>query len=777
MKQFNKRKLSVVISLLLCMILAFGSTFAYLTDTTSKTNTVTIGKVEIDVVEELWSQLPDTNGDGIPDAAEHVIPSQTVTKDPSIKNTGNNDAYVYLSVEVPNRNITSFNPDGTKVNGGNPTETDLFNYEINDGWMLISSKTESGKTVYTYGYEEKLAAGAETPTLFDSVTVVNTQESQGLEETIQNIVINGYAIQYDNVEDLLNGWNIINNQAGLGTPSISNILIPGPEFNATIPATATKVAFVDDVAPAAYTFENGKLLDVSDAQDTGVVSWYDEATTTYYVSTQRNELDALINPDSSYMFSQKPSLTDFDFTYLDTKISTDMSYMFYRSTGLTSIDVSSFVTDNVTDMGYMFGSNNKSYGMKLTNINLGENFETSKVTSFLGMFRFCMSLEEVDISMFDTSSAKSLSRMFDRCNSLKTVDVSGFNTSSVENLSTMFQRCWALEELDVSGWNTSNCTDFSFLFSECNKVKELDVSQWNVSKALNMQQVFNNCYVITNLEVSEWNPKLCENVSYLCYGCKELKIFDASKWDLGNVKIANSMFANCEKLQYFSTKKWNTSSMEKIGFMFYGCKSFKKLDCEDWDVRNVKSFDHFMAHSQMEEYDVSKWQVTNKCENLNAIFHSTKETNIDVTDWDTSNVIAFNQMFDGMYYLEEVDGLETWNTSNGVCFAEMFHSCGSLKEINLSSFDTRKANTGTIISDNKDKSYGLQDMFTGCNGLQKLTLSESFTRFGDGNISSSLYAYFPTSSSGYWYNAETGQAYLPEEIPDLTAATYVATMP
>ena len=713
MKQFNKRKLSVVVALLMCMILAFGSTFAYLTDTTSKINTVTIGKVDIDVVEDLWSQLPDTNSDGIPDIAEAVIPNQTVTKDPSIKNTGNNEAYVYLSVEVPNRNITSFNPDGTPANGGAAADTDLFNYEINDGWTLINTKSETGKTIYVYGYENKLAVGDETPTLFDSVTVVNTQEAQGLEETVQSIVINGYAIQADQSGDLLNAWTIINNQMDLGSAVLSNILLPGPEFNATIPASATKIVFTDAVAPVAAGTSDIMLLsdeeltetnavtltDVSAAHDMGVVSWYDETNTTYYVSTQRAGLDALINPNSSYMFSRKSNLKEFDFTSLDTKLSTDMSYMFYQSTGLETIDVSNFNTDNVKTMEYMFGSNSNGILMSFKSIVFGSKFNTSNVETFFAMFRNCRS------------------------------------------------------------------------------VTELNVSDWNTSSAKNMQGMFNKCTSITEMDISKWDLSSCENISYIFAECHSLEKADCSGLDLGNIKIANSMFSNCAKLQYFSTKDWDTSSMEQIGFMFYGCKTFKKLDCEDWDVRRVQSFDHFMAHSQMEEYDVSKWEVTSACTNLNGIFHSTKETYIDVTGWDTSNVITFNQLCDGMSNLQKIDGLETWNTSNGVCFGEMFHGCGSLKEANLSSFDTRKANTGTQISTNGSLSYGLQDLFTGCGSLEKLILSENFTRFGNGEIGESYYANFPTPASGYWYNAETGQAYDPNEIPDLTAATYVSTQP
>ena len=773
MKQFNKRKLSVVVALLMCMILAFGSTFAYLTDTTSKINTVTIGKVDIDVVEDLWSQLPDTNSDGIPDIAEAVIPNQTVTKDPSIKNTGNNDAYVYLSVEVPNKYITSFNPDGTKVNGGVAADTDLFSYEINNGWTLIGSKTEAGKTIYTYGYESPLAPGAETPTLFDSVTMVNTNEGQGLEETLQNVIINGYAIQSDNVGDVLNAWNIINNQAGLGTTAITNLLIPGPDFNATIPAAATKIAFVDDIAPAAYSFDNGKLLDVSEAQDKGVVSWYDETNTTYYVSTQRDGLETLANADSSYMFSQKSNLTDIDFTYLDTKLSTNMNCMFYQSKGLSTLNLLNFDTSNVINMEQTFRE-----CKSLTNLDLS-NWNTSNVKSFSTIFYDCTSLKNINLgSNFTTKSAENLGWMFMNCSSIETLDLSNFETFNSKMFKSMFNGCKNLKAIDLGeNFKTDNAEDMSYMFNNCSSLQSLDVSNFNTSKVENLSHIFQRCSVIKELDVSEWDVSYCKDFSYTFDRCSSLKYVNVSNWNVGKAENLESMFQLCSNLQNLDVSGFDVSSCKDFGFMFYGCSKLISLDFTKWDVRKGESFDHFLAHSKMEEYDVSNWQVTSACTNLNAMFHSTKETYIDVTGWDTSNVIAFNQMFDGMINLEKIDGLEDFDTSSGVCFGEMFNWCEKLKEINLSTFNTRNADQSTVVSGNGSTSYGLYNMFNCCKSLEKIILGENFTFTGNGTLSDSNCAILPTPTSGYWYNVETGQAYAPNEIPDLIAATYASTQP
>lgn len=543
----------------------------------------------------------------------------------------------------------------------------------------------------------------------------------------------------------------------------TNTLLTGQQFCATIPTNATSIVFCDETAPTGVS-----LVDVSEAQDNGVVAWMDGST--YKVSTQRN-VKALANADSSYMFKGKANLTSIEFDNFDTSKVENMTTMFYQCTGLTTLDVSSFNTSNVTNMQAMFGGyGNKKMHFKSLDIS---NFDTSKVENMYMMFNECIDLENVKFSIkFKTDNVKNMRAMFNGCQSLTALDLSNFNTNNVEYMDMMIQGCLNLKTLKLgNNFKTDKVKDMSYMFFKCNALEAVDVSNWNTENVENMYAMFSNCKNLKELAVDNWDVSKCKNIAEMFNTCVLLEKADCSKWDTKNVESMNAMFQQCNKLQNFSVKNWDTSSCTNMAFMFYGCSSFKKLDCEDWDVRNVQSFDHFMAHSSMEEYDVSNWHVTSACTNLNAIFHSTKETYIDVTGWDTSNVIAFNQIFDGMQNLEKVDGLETWNTSKGVCFAEMFHSCRKLKEINLSSFDTRKANVGTQISANGSISYGLQMMFEGCSSLEKITLGPNFSFIGNGNISPENYAVLPTPAGGYWYTFEY-TAYTPREMPNLVAATY-----
>lgn len=218
----NKKKVkAMIVAAALATCLLIGGISAYFTDADTATNTFTVGKVSIDLEEPNWEE------------PENIVPGEEMDKDPQIENDGLNGAYVFMEVIMPYANITTANADGTK---NDAADTELFtllhklddgSYEagVNAGWVLVGDavKDTDAKTVtylYAYGTADamtELAKDATTPTLFDKVKFVNAIEDEGLEGSVQNIVINAYAIQSTNIgEDCVKPadvWTVLNNQA------------------------------------------------------------------------------------------------------------------------------------------------------------------------------------------------------------------------------------------------------------------------------------------------------------------------------------------------------------------------------------------------------------------------------------------------------------------------------------------------------------------------------------------------------------------------------------
>lgn len=161
--------------------LAAGGTAAYLTDFESTTNSFTVGKVDIELNEPNWK--PDDN--------TKLVPTQVIRKDPFVKNLGVNDAFVYLEVSVPVRNVVTAAQDGTR---NALARTELFSYAKNKDWTQLERKEIGQNMVYTYTYNHILKPGEKTTTLFDTITFANIIEGQ-LETQQLDMPVRAYAIQ------------------------------------------------------------------------------------------------------------------------------------------------------------------------------------------------------------------------------------------------------------------------------------------------------------------------------------------------------------------------------------------------------------------------------------------------------------------------------------------------------------------------------------------------------------------------------------------------------
>ncbi len=183
-----KRK--VVKAIALCSIigaLAIGGTAAYLTDYGEETNTFTVGKVDIELQEPGWK----------PEEHDKIVATEVITKDPKVANVGKNDAYVYMEVAIPMKDVITANEDGTR----NPQAmTEMFSFNKSSNWNLMGTKTVGSDKVYLYNYNKVLTAGQSTEALFNTVTVANVIEGF-VDEQQLDIGVHAYAIQSLNTGD------------------------------------------------------------------------------------------------------------------------------------------------------------------------------------------------------------------------------------------------------------------------------------------------------------------------------------------------------------------------------------------------------------------------------------------------------------------------------------------------------------------------------------------------------------------------------------------------
>ncbi|MBE6946232.1 MAG: hypothetical protein E7459_09115 [Ruminococcaceae bacterium] len=127
-----KKIIAMILVIVLCCAVSVGLTVAYLTDRDSAANIFTVGNVAIDLTEDF-------------EQGATLIPGVNIEKKPVITNTGNTDAWVWLTFAIPsaldnfvqgteqgsNENIIHWNPLGATTEGY--VTADRVNKAIADG--------------------------------------------------------------------------------------------------------------------------------------------------------------------------------------------------------------------------------------------------------------------------------------------------------------------------------------------------------------------------------------------------------------------------------------------------------------------------------------------------------------------------------------------------------------------------------------------------------------------------------------------------------------------
>ncbi len=193
-------------------------------------------------------------------------------------------------------------------------------------------------------------------------------------------------------------------------------------------------------------------------------------------------------------------------------------------------------------------SNMFDYSAGLTNIDFGNQFNTSKVTNMQDMFRKCSGLTSLNLSNFNTSYVTTMKSMFYECSSLASLDLSSFNTSNVKDMMDMFHGCSSLTSLDLSSFNTSNVEFMSGMFYGCSSLTSLDLSRFNTSSVFDMTEMFYGCSSLTRLHLTRFNTSSVRSMESMFYGCRSLTSLNLASFNTSWVEDMRHMFENCSNL-------------------------------------------------------------------------------------------------------------------------------------------------------------------------------------------------------------------------------------
>ena len=161
------------------------------------------------------------------------------------------------------------------------------------------------------------------------------------------------------------------------------------------------------------------------------------------------------------------------------------------------------------------------------------------------------------------------------------------------------------------------------------------------------------------------------------------------KIEINNESIPFKYFNRFPKAGKYNIKYSFNFFLTKINYLFSKCFHLTNIDLSNFNTQNVI--------------------------NMSGMFHDCHALKkIDASSFDTYNVEKMHHMFSGCKSLKDID-ISNFNTQNVTNMSHMFENCKSLINIDLSSFDTQNVTN-------------MNFMFYGCKSLVNLDLSNFDTK-------------------------------------------------
>ncbi|RGB57913.1 BspA family leucine-rich repeat surface protein [Lactococcus petauri] len=482
--------------------------------------------------------------------------------------------------------------------------------------------------------------------------------------------------------------------------------------------------------------------------------------------------------DMRNMFRQSDFRT-LNLTSFNTEKVTNMSGMFAGTSGLETLDLSSFDTGEVTDMSSMFGGSSWWYRSGLSALDLSM-FDTRKVTNMQHMFANMTNLERVNLSSFDTSSVApgGMNFMFKNANNLRELTLGpaiqsmiGTSLVSVPNNAQFTGRwrnvgtgtvdrpngshIWTSSELQ-STFNGSQADTFVWQPNVPMILGQVEYSYDEPTKTLTLKGG-----TITNPAHTAWGNVPRAEVEHIVFtgnvnvgGNKSLfnlfgemqvleTIDNLSYLDTKGVTNMAWMFrgaagqTNNSRLKALDLSSFDTSSVTNMAMMFHAAIALTELDVSSFDTSKVTDMEDMFSHaSSLQEIKGLDSFETENVRDMQGMFRNTAVSQLDVSHFDTGQVLDMNAMFAEMRNIRALD-LSSFETSNVRLMTYMFAESRNLEKIDLSKFDTQQVtNMGMMFMhtqsiDKLDLSHfktenvrDMNHMFAGARDLEELLLDK-----------------------------------------------------
>ena len=695
-----------LIVIVLIIVGSVWGTLMYLTNEVAKTNTMTIGNVDIELLE-FERENTETAGDAAKvqkfNDGKRLIPAVLTndfnydTKDaivkwdkdikgntikPSytspiwdpadinneedkmvfVKNTGKREAYVRIFFAFEAGNYTDFDDFRNNIH-----------LNLNDDdwtWEWIKFIGESDDTNYFVAkatYKNKLAPGAVTEISLSQIALDSAAENDDVAafDGKYDVKVCAQGIQSDGFDTAAQA---LTEGFGRGIP-FDDIYIEGNTMKNALRylnGDTEGENITNKVTSITFGLNNAYPQIADNYQGTPINDEQDYYVNVHYVPNGENY--------NLYVLADGPIYTPVDSTEL-----------FYKMQYVETINMDNLDTSRTTTMEWMLG---RCY--KLSKLDLSK-WDVRNVTNMNGLLYMCTSLTEISFDGWETTSLVILQNFLRDCSSLKTADVSDLDTQNVTNMHRTFYGCGALESIiGLNAWDTRNVTIMSQMFlcheDDPNPMTEIDISNFDSSSVTDMSYMF---YYSSNLETvrfgEKWDMSGVIYTNQMFNGCTSLQNINiATEWKTDNLTEAAAMFSGCSSLTTtdlttLGVPNWKTDKVTRMDQMFRNCSSLTTLDLSGWNTANVTHMDSMFNNClSLTTLDVSGWK-TDKVNYMSSMFNGCVGlTALDLSSWNTNKISKSEKMFAGCSNLVTISVGDGWNLPSAASSADMFKDCTKL---------------------------------------------------------------------------------------------------
>lgn len=228
--------------------------------------------------------------------------------------------------------------------------------------------------------------------------------------------------------------------------------------------------------------------------------------------------------------------------------------------------------------------------------------------------------------------------------------------------------------------------------------------------------IFAGCDKLTsdelNRNLSTWKLSGDLDISDAFRNCPSLERIDMNAFRNCNITKLSTLFSSDTKLKNITNiGNMNVSKSDGISYVFSNCSALTQLDLSNWDTSNIQyMIGTFSGCTNLTEINCSGWN-TSKVYNMQAAFYNCKSLQtLPVRDWDTRSVMYMDNAF---AYCESLTNLDVskWDTSKVVELTNVFYHCSSLTTLDVSKWKT----TNVLRAEN---------LFAVCEKLTSLDVSK-----------------------------------------------------